>query len=291
VELSRQQLEFYRLNGYLVVQDVFRDAEVSLLKSEVNGAIQEDSPARVTEEDNRFVRSVYGLHSSNPVFRCLALHPRLVDPARQIIAAPIYVYQFKINVKAAIGGERWDWHQDFIFWNKEDGMKDPLPVSAAVFLDDVTDHNGPMLLVPGSQRSGMIECAPQMSSSPNSYVDKPAWISNLVASLKYSVNVQTLRCLTDANGIVAATGSRGSVLFFDCNLVHASGSNMMPYERTLALVTYNSTANIPSQSRQKRPEFLVSTNTEPIEAVADDSLLACAGELRKPNHIGQSAAG
>jgi len=274
MELTREELEFYRSNGYLILHDRFSCKEVSLLKAEVTSAIQQDSPARVMEKDNKLVRSVYGLHTSNPVFRCLALQPRLVLPAGQIIGAPIYVHQFKINIKAAAGGDRWDWHQDFIFWNKEDGMRDPLPVTAVVFLDDVTDHNGPMLLIPGSHKSGMIDRAEDGSGRTGEYADKPAWISNLVAKLKYSVDIDTVRRLADAHGIIAAKGSRGTVLFFDSNIVHASGSNMLPYDRTLALVTYNSTANVPLQAHQKRPEFLVSTDAAPITPVSDDALLA-----------------
>jgi ectoine hydroxylase len=34
----------------------------------------------------------------------------------------VYIYQFKINVKAAFGGDVWQWHQDYIFWRNEDGM-------------------------------------------------------------------------------------------------------------------------------------------------------------------------
>lgn len=279
MKLSLEQLDRFATDGYLLLSAQFNETEISLLRSSAQIAAKQESPSRVMENDNRAVRSLYGLHASNQVFQQLALHPRLVEPASQIIGGSIYIYQFKINIKAGFYGDRWEWHQDFIFWCKEDGMRMPVPVTAAVFLDDVNDVNGPMLLIPGSHKAGMIETDQHTSNSETQakfhHYDegKPAWITNLTAKLKYSLERDVVTRLVDTHGIVAAKAPRGSVLFFDSNLVHASGLNMAPYDRMLALITYNSTANVPAQAHQKRPEFLVCTDTIPIAPIEDDALV------------------
>jgi ectoine hydroxylase len=79
-------------------------------------------------------------------------------------------------------------------------------------------------------------------------------------------------------GTVAPKGMAGSVLFFHPNVVHGSGNNMSPFNRVLALITYNSTSNAPQFPAKKRPEFLASSDNTPLQAVnADNSLSVPAG--------------
>jgi len=62
--------------------------------------------------------------------------------------------------------------------------------------------------------------------------------------------------LIERYGVVSCKGRSGSVLFFHPNVVHGSGNNMSPFNRTLILVTYNSTTNVPHFPEKRRPEFL-----------------------------------
>ena len=45
----------------------------------------EDTPKRVLEKERGIVRSVYGSHTTNKVFNYLSRHPRIVEPARQLL--------------------------------------------------------------------------------------------------------------------------------------------------------------------------------------------------------------
>ncbi len=76
------------------------------------------------------------------------------------------------------------------------------------------------------------------------------------------------------SGIVAPKGRAGSVVFTHCNLVHGSAPNMSPFNRALAIVTYNSVENALLPVESPRPEFLVSRQFDPITPVAEDALLA-----------------
>jgi len=88
------------------------------------------------------------------------------------------------------------------------------------------------------------------------YRGSPSWISSLTADLKYSIPKDGIERLIRSRGVVAPRGAAGSVLFFHPNIVHASPSNILPFDRALVLITYNSVDNKPVGTRRQRPEFL-----------------------------------
>ena len=271
--LTETQIRSYTDQGFLLLPKCFSQAEVDTIKAELPAIFAEESPRRVLEQDGKSVRSVYGSHMTNEVVRRLAYHPRMVKPAMQILGSAVYLYQFKINVKAAFGGDRWEWHQDYIFWQKEDGMPTPRVVNAVLFLDEVTEFNGPLLFIPGSHKEGTIDVAAQDTHSSH-YQQSPAWISNLTASLKYSLNQSVIARLVEKYGMIAPKGPAGSVLFFESNLVHGSAANMSPFDRNLMLVTFNHIENIPIPDKEPRPEFLACRDATPVKPLEDDVLLA-----------------
>lgn len=280
--LTPEQLARYRADGYLLLDRVFAADEIGVLRAELPREFAVDSPRRVIEKDTAIVRSVYGSHTANIVFADLARHPRLVTPARQIVEDDVYVYQFKINAKAAFRGDVWEWHQDYIFWRNEDGMPAPAVVNAVLFLDDVTEFNGPMYVVPGSHHAGVVEQDAAGDDPGNADETQPAWINNLTARLKYSLTPETIAEAVGRSGICAPKGPAGSVLFFDANLLHASPTNLSPFSRAVCIATYNSISNIPRPVGEPRPDFLVSRSHAPIATVDDDALSrrACRVEAR-----------
>ena len=272
MKLTQEFLDFYEQNGYLFFPELFSPQEVEVMKHQVPGLFAESSERRVVEKGSGVVRSVYGSHSTNEVFRRLTRHPRLVEPAMQILGNEVYVYQFKINAKVAFLGDVWEWHQDYIFWQREDGVPRPDLVTISVFLDEVTEFNGPLLMVPSSHKEGVIE-PPRTGGVPDGYEGSPDWIANLTADLKYSVDKASLSRLVDRGGIVAPKGPAGSVLFFHPNTVHGSVPNLSPHDRRIALVTYNRVDNLPSFQEKQRPEFLVSRDSSPILPLNENALL------------------
>ncbi|HSJ76430.1 MAG TPA: phytanoyl-CoA dioxygenase family protein [Gemmatimonadales bacterium] len=272
MQLTKDQLDSYQQDGYLLLPELFSPQEVAVMQNQVPDLFAESSERRVVEKGSGVVRSVYGSHTTNEVFRRLTRHPRLVEPAMQILGSPIYVYQFKINAKVAFLGDVWEWHQDYIFWQREDGVPTPDLVTISVFLDEVTEFNGPLLMVPASHKVGVIE-PPRAGGVPEGYEGSPDWIANLTADLKYSVDKADLSRLVDCGGIVAPKGPAGSVLFFHPNIVHGSVPNLSPSDRKIVLVTYNRVDNLPSFQEKQRPEFLVSRDFMPIIPLAENALL------------------
>ena len=142
-------------------------------------------------------------------------------------------------------------------------MPRPEAVTAAVFIDPVTEFNGPILLVPGSQNV-MIDSTARETA--------PTWRATVIADLKYTVGQDDLLSVVKQSEIVAPKGDRGSVLFFHCNIVHGSVPNMSPMDRRVAFVSYNSVKNALVPVSEPRPWFMARRQFDPILAGADDAL-------------------
>ena len=241
------------------------------MKDELSSVFEEDSPARVMEKETGVVRSVYGSHRTREIFGRMVRDPRLLVPAQAILEDEVYVHQFKINAKLAFRGEVWEWHQDYIFWRNEDGMPTSRVVTVAIFLDEVNEFNGPLLFIPGSQRGGVIEPRARHGGDDT----EPSWKADVAAALSYTVEQDTLAELVRENGgIVAPKGPAGSVLFFDGNVVHGSAPNMSPFDRMLALVTYNAVSNAPAAKASPRPDFLCNRDFTPVTPLEDGARIA-----------------
>jgi L-proline 4-hydroxylase len=248
-------VETYEKDGFVLIPDAFSAQEVACLKKRLPVHAAEEGPRRVVEKDGVSVRSVYGPHLTDALFHRLTRDKRLLDPVTRILGGDTYVYQTKINFKKGFAGDIWQWHQDYIFWLKEDGVPTPQLITAAVYLDEVTEFNGPLFLIPGSHKESIIDVDAD-DTALDRYRESPTWISNLTADLKYSISKEGIARLIQRRGIAAPRGAAGSVLLFHPNVVHASASNILPFDRVLVLITYNSVDNKPLETHKKRPDFL-----------------------------------
>ena len=257
MRLSEDQIECYRKDGFLVLPALFSGAEVALLRDAFQAVSAEDSPADIREKESRELRTAMGLHLRHEVFARLVRHPRLLGPAMQLAGERLYVQQVKVNVKAAFDGEPWQWHYDFATHHGEDGVPAPHALNLHVFLDDVTQFNGPLYFIPGSQRHGPAPA--RLDSTSTSY---PLWV----------VDRERVGALVDEGGLVAATGPAGTGLIFGDGLVHASPGNVSPWHRRIFSLILNPVAN--ALTRRDRPDYKHHHDLAPVTPLADDCLLA-----------------
>lgn len=269
MKLSERLIQKYEEDGFLFFPRYFSDREISLLQKELS-RLPENAPGKTVENDNKTVRALHGCHEHSKIFRSLAQHPRLVEPSQQILKELVYLYQFKINMKAAFTGNFWPWHQDYTFWYKEDGLPTSEVINISIFLDEVNHFNGPLYLIPGSHKEGLIDVEAQI---PNISEEDTDWQANFRANLKYCLSHTDVAQMVEKGGIIAPVGPRGSVLFFHGNIAHASASNISPYNRRIIIITYSSVKNIPISPSQPRPEFLVCRDYTPLQPEKDDVLL------------------
>ena len=160
--LNESDLKKFDEDGYLFFPEMFNKDEASLLKEEAEKVYSQDRK-EVWKESSGVARTAFAAHKYNEAFRRLGAHPRLIDPVSQVLQGDIYMHQFKLNAKAAFDGAVWQWHQDYGTWKRDDGMPEPRAMNIAVFLDDVTAANGPLLFIPGSHKSGVIDAGHDLS--------------------------------------------------------------------------------------------------------------------------------
>ena len=153
---TEEQLAEFDRNGVLFVERLFTDKEVTALNSELPKILRREGPVNLKEQKSNSIRSAIAPHHSSELYKRLSLHPRIIEPAMQYLGGPVYLHQFKVNTKNAHDGEIWHWHQDYRTWFEDDGMPEPNIINAALFLDDVTEFNGPIMFVVGSHKLGMI---------------------------------------------------------------------------------------------------------------------------------------
>ncbi len=256
MKLTQEQLAAFDRDGYLFFPSLFSDAEMGKLRAEVPKIYSEFRPEVVREKDGKTPRTSFAAHTYNPVFAKLGRHPRLIEPVSQFFGEDLYMHQFKINGKMAFDGDVWQWHQDYGTWKRDDGMPEPRAMNIAVFLDEVTEYNGPLMFIPGSHKGGTLAAGHDLRTT--SY---PLW----------TIDNDIITKLVERGGIVVPKGPPGSTLMFHGNLVHGSGSNMSPLNRNIVYLSLCAVSNHITQF--KRPDYIAHRDFTPIVPLSDDCLL------------------
>jgi len=256
MNLGSEELERFEREGYLFFPNHFRPEEIKVLNSEVPLLYAQHRPENVREKGSDAVRTNFAAHMYSEPFARLARHPRMVEPVVQLFGEPVYMHQFKINGKMAFDGDIWQWHQDYGTWKADDDMPEARAMNVAIFLDEVNEFNGPLMFIPGSHKLGVLDA--EHDTSTTSY---PLW----------TINHDTIAKLVERGGIVAPKGPAGSMILFHSCLVHASNSNLSPWNRVSVYLSLCAVSN--HIRRFKRPEYIAHRDFTPIECLPDDCLV------------------
>ena len=256
MKLTQEQLQQFDRDGYLFFPALFTPAEIGALTAEVPSLYAQRRPENVREKGSEAVRTNFAAHMYSEPFARLARHPRMVEPAMQVFGEQVYMHQFKINGKAAFDGDVWQWHQDYGTWMNDDLMPEARAMNVAIFLDEVNEFNGPLMFIPGSHKQGALPAGHDTSTT--SY---PLW----------TIDKGTITQLVAGGGIVAPKGPPGSMILFHGCLVHASTSNLSPWNRVAVYLSLCAVSN--HIRRFKRPEYIAHRDFTPIECLPDDCLL------------------
>ena len=262
--LPEGAMESYEENGYFVLPEIFTTSQVRMLQREMQRLLEEYRGSRdatvIREPGSDAVRSLFDLPAVSPVFRHLASHPRLLDFARHVLASEVYLHQTRLNFKPGLAGKEFFWHSDFETWHVEDGMPSMRALSCSVLLTDNDEFNGPLLVIPGSHKT-YVGC---MGETP-----KDNYKSSLMSQTVGTPTAESLTLLADqAGGLASIKGPAGTVVFFDCNLLHGSAGNISPYPRANVFMVYNSMENQlihPLHGLQPRPGHIA--RRSPLKAL------------------------
>lgn len=271
--IAAELIDRFERDGYLILPSVFSSDEVALLRDELDRQRHDpalaDSEKVIREPDGGAIRSVFDIHRDNPLFARLAADERIAGIARFILGGDIYVHQSRMNFKPGFHGKEFYWHSDFETWHCEDGLPRMRTLSCSILLTDNQSYNGPLLLIPGSHRQ-FIHC---VGATPDDH-----YRQSLRQQQIGIPDQDSLRRMVERHGIDCATGPAGSVVFFDCNTLHGSNSNISPDARSNLFYVYNHVDNAPQPpycGRAPRPAFVAERKDfRPLQIAPREQLFA-----------------
>ena len=266
MKLTQKQIEQYDRDGYLHFPEFFALAEVAALRREVARVAMIDTDLVVREGSSKLPKIMFRMHepdgaTSSPAFNAVVRLPRTLGVAQQLLRdEKLYLHHTKVNIKAAIEGSVWPWHQDYGSW-ANDGIQRPDLLTMMIGLDPATEMNGCLYFLPGSHRHGRLDPYFDTSTAYKVWSVTPADMKRMIA---------------EHGEPIAIKGSAGSLTIFDCNLMHASGHNLSANDRWQAYLCYNKCSNRPVDVEKPRPDYVRSLNWKPLETAADDAITARA---------------
>lgn len=261
MKLTAEQHAQFERDGYLFFPGLFQPDEVQTLTDAVPDLYARREAYNVREKGKDAVRTNFAAHMVSAPFARLARHPRMVGPVQDLLGEQLYMHQFKVNGKMAFEGDVWQWHQDYGTWLNDDMMPTERAMNVAIFLDDVNAFNGPLMFIPGSHKKGVVDAKHDLTTT--SY---PLWTvdNDLIRELVERAGGKN-------GGIVSPTGPAGSMILFHSCLVHASSSNLSPWNRISVYLSLCAVSN--HIRRHKRPEYIAQRDFTPIDCLPDDCLL------------------
>jgi ectoine hydroxylase len=255
MRLTDAQLAEYQRDGILFLPSLFTRQEIEALKTEQARILTLDLESHLRAASGEFLGTT-AMDRVSPLYARLLRDERLLAIAEQLLGPSLYCHQYKVILKQPFGKLTLPWHQDFGPWYHHDGMPEPRAVSLSIYLDEVNEFNGPIMFIPGSHRSGLIE-----------YEVLPVPGTTPIPSLPDA----TVARLAADDGIVAPKGPPGSVTIFDCCLAHASGPNQSPYPRHLIYLSYTPVTN--AIRKPTRPTHFASQDFTPLVSAPSTALL------------------
>lgn len=258
--LDEKALKQYESDGYLYLDSFFSDEEIRAMQAEmdelrINERVRQ-SEIGVTEAQSGAIRSIFAVHTVSKAFERLAADKRILGMVRQILGGDVYLHQSRVNYKPGFRGKEFYWHSDFETWHCEDGMPEMRAVSCSITLTPNYEYNGPMMVMPGSHRY-YCQC--------EGYTPEDNYLQSLKKQDYGIPNDEQLTTMADKFGIEVPQGPVGSLLLFDCNLMHGSNGNITPYPRSNVFFVYNSMENQlvePFAAEHRRPWYL--GNRDPV---------------------------
>ena len=261
--LTEQQLSRFERDGFLVIENLFSAEEVAVFKAELQRMSKDpkvlEAPTAIREPDSGALRSVFAIHRDNPLFARVARDERTAGLVRHLLDGDIYVHQSRLNLK---------------------------PASRA------RSSTGTPTSRPGTPRTGCRACCHQLLHPADRQppLERAADADSRVAPALHQLrradpenhyqqslrrqefgipDEDSLTRLVERYGIEQATGPAGSVVLFDCNTIHGSGSNIAPSPRSNLFFVYNHIDNRPEapfDGMPPRPDFVAERGpVEPLD--------------------------
>lgn len=142
--LSVEACRSYHDDGYVFLGPVLTDAGLQGLRGETDRILL-DRHSTVAADP------IFSLHQTERWLLDLVSHPILLDVIERIVGPHIVLWQTVFLCKPPRTGRSIPWHQDLQYWNIRGTL-----ASVWLTLDDLSDDNGTMYVLPGYHRKGAL---------------------------------------------------------------------------------------------------------------------------------------
>ena len=149
MKLHKDEYEKYNELGYFFIQEAFNYSEISKVKNEIQSISYKNLPGTILDKELN-LKSIHGIHLYSNAVDEISRHPKILKSVTYILKGKVYIHQSKLNRKSEFNGSSYPWHQDYTHWYYEDKIPKPEMINVAIFLDEVSELNSPILLVPSA---------------------------------------------------------------------------------------------------------------------------------------------
>jgi len=235
--LDARQTAFFDAAGYLLIDDAIDRRQLQVLRRQFADWVEEsrehrqpwgetlDGRARFDLEpghgaDRPALRRVNAPTDISADYYRAMRDGKIADCVAELIGPNVKFHHSKINSKLPGAATAVRWHQDFPFTpHSNDDL-----VTALLMLDEVTDDNGPLQVLPGSHRGEIYDL----------------WHDGVFTG---AIDDELARdCLPRA---VDCTGKAGTLCLMHTRLLHGSAPNRSPRPRTLFIAVYSAEDAVP----------------------------------------------
>ena len=235
--LTPEQQHAYRRDGFLMVEDVVSPAQLAALRRDFDAWVAESrrhdaAYGEISDGRPRFdlerghsaerpaLRRVNSPQEVSDAYFVAMAHSRMTEVVADLIGPNVKFHHAKINSKLPGAATAVKWHQDFPFTpHSNDDV-----CTALLFVDDVTEANGPLDVLPGSHRGDIFSLWHDEKFT--------GAIDDAVAA---DCQAQSVRCV----------GRAGSVCLMHTRLLHGSAPNRSERPRTRYICVYSAEDALP----------------------------------------------
>jgi ectoine hydroxylase-related dioxygenase (phytanoyl-CoA dioxygenase family) len=229
--LTREQVQSYRRDGYLLLESFLSPREVATLRQVTDDLVA--ASAAITEHDHVYdlepthtekeprVRRIKEPHNVDAAFRNVAFSRKIADVLAPLIGPSGVRFQTgKLNMKSAGYGAAVEWHQDWAFYPH---TNDDL-LAIGIYLDDCGPDNGPLMVIPGSHTGPIVDHH---------------------ADGVFCGAIDPAASGIDFSKAVMLAGAAGSMTIHHVRMVHGSALNTSDRPRRLLLFQYTAVDAFP----------------------------------------------
>ena len=160
--LTKDEINFYNDQGYLLVEDVISENQHKEMLALVDGFFEKSKMIRENDNifdledghssDNPRLKRVKQPHQHSQFFWDIIKESKIEEILRDLLGDNVSLKTSKLNTKAPGGGAAVEWHQDWAFYpHTNDNV-----LALGLMLNDVDIDNGPLMVIPESHKGPVL---------------------------------------------------------------------------------------------------------------------------------------